>query len=109
MRNEKTEYDGDQDTRLSRLEAIVENLALEVRDLKEIMVASGKTNWNVLASWAAVILAIISIGASGYISDLSNLEKKMDEITARQIEMRVIEARMEERLHWTLKEADHHE
>lgn len=73
------------ENRLSRLEAIVENIAREVGDLKDIVRARSQTNWSVLASWAAVIIAVVSLAGSGYVRDLTRLE-----YDARILENRII-------------------
>lgn len=84
--------------RLSRLEAIVEALATEVSDLKDIMVSKGKTDWSVLASWAAVIIAFISLMGSGYVRDLYELKSKVDRVQEYRLENERRYSRLEGRL-----------
>ncbi len=96
-----------EDSRLSRLEAVVENLARDVGDLKDVVIAGGKTNWSVLASWAAVLLAIISILGSGYVADLTRLEKRVEEERTQIYSMYEDHARLDQRLKIFETERDH--
>lgn len=63
--------------RLSRLEATVESIAISVQSV----VNSSRTNWSVLASWAAVIIATVTaIGALGVGRPLGLVEKQVQDL-----------------------------
>lgn len=84
--------DHEYSSRMTKIEAVVENQATSIRGLGEDirslaedlhyfaetmnshMASSGKANWGVMAAWAAVIISIVSLGASGFVRDLGKLE-----------------------------------
>lgn len=83
------------DNRISRLEAIVEALAHDVQDLKDLYIAGNKTNWSVLAAWAAVVIAVVSLIGSGYVGDMTRVERDVNSNTKHLQSMMVVEAKQQ--------------
>lgn len=71
------------DQRLSRLEATVEAVAAQVGTLASSMhefAQQSRTNWGTMASWAAVVLALVAaIGGLGVARPLGIVEERATE------------------------------
>jgi hypothetical protein len=69
------------DNRLSRLEAVVEGIGRDldtltrtVQSLADRVGDRSQTDWRAMAAWATVILAVVALGGSGFVRDLTRVE-----------------------------------
>jgi hypothetical protein len=67
------------EARLGRLEAIVEQMAQEVRQLTTSVTNASQTPWATLASWAAVIITIGVLAITPLYTQLQHVQGKLDD------------------------------
>lgn len=72
------------ESRLSRLEGVVEGLANDVKsvansvkDLSTYIQQGNKTNWAIFPAWGAMILTISVLAASPFVRDIKRVESEL--------------------------------
>lgn len=62
------------ETELRNVNASINRIEQTLSSISDRVIERGKTNWSVIAAWAAVVVTIIVVGSSGFIRDLNRVE-----------------------------------
>lgn len=108
-----TEQQHKVEQRLSRVEVSVENLAGSISHISnqvdiigKRIVDSQKTPWATLASWAVVIIAVVSLGMSSYIREQGRLNEGFTLLAQRSHTSDIVSAMNGQRLDGMSREVD---